>query len=232
MRSMLALVAVLAVPLAFWGWRLRTEVPLPAGLDVATAGVTVVSALVLADLLIGAARDRPRLLRPAGWGLLALGLAVAVWFSSVEADVLVETCTACGHSRDIYQSRFFSAVPRRLTREFPTVAEFIAGDLGIPCRHEPTMLWRRNRLFGGCLWGECFRGIHRLSDPPWYPPCARDAVRSWAARDPNFIRAFQERVLEGGDYFGYLRALTLRMYDACPMDQLPAYPYPEYKRAP
>jgi hypothetical protein len=40
-RSMLAMIAVLAVPLAFWGWRLRTRVPFPAGLDVATIGSTM-----------------------------------------------------------------------------------------------------------------------------------------------------------------------------------------------
>jgi hypothetical protein len=141
-RKMLALVAVLTVPVAFWGWRLRTGVPFPAGLDVATIAVTIGSAGVIAEM---------------------------------------------------------------------------TG-------------WRRNRLFGGCLWGECFIGIHRLSDPPWYPPCARDAIRSWATRDPNFIRNFRERALEGRDR-GYVRNLVSRIHDACPADQLPASRYPEYQRA-
>jgi hypothetical protein len=61
-RMMLALVAVLTVPFAFWGWRLRAGVPFPAGLDLATIAVTVVSAGVIADILIEASRDRPRLL--------------------------------------------------------------------------------------------------------------------------------------------------------------------------
>src|SRR5262249_32371854 len=74
-RRMLALVAVLTVPFAFWGWRLRTGVRFPAGLDVATIAVTVVSASVIADILIRASRDRPRLLGPVGWGLLALDMA-------------------------------------------------------------------------------------------------------------------------------------------------------------
>ena len=116
------------------------------------------------------------------------------------------------------------------SREFPTVTELIAGDLGIPCQHQQTTRWMRNRLFGGCLWGECFIGTHRFSDPPWYPPCARDAVRSWATEDPNFIRNFRVRVIEGRDP-GYVRTLVVRMYDACPVDQLPANPYPEYQRA-
>jgi hypothetical protein len=81
-----------------------------------------------------------------------------------------------------------------------------------------------------CLWGENFVGIHRLTDAPWYPPCARDAVRSWATKDPNFIRNFRERALAGRDP-GYMRALVVGMYDACPVDQLPANPYPEYQRA-
>lgn len=227
---MLASVAVLTVPFAFWGWRLRTGVPFPAELDVATIAVTVVSAVVMADILIGASRDRPRLLRPVGWGLLALNVAVTVWFTSVERAFIVENCPACGHGTDIHESRLFSVIPRRAAREFPTVTELIAEDLGIPCQHQQTTRWMRNRLFGGCLWGECFIGIHRFSDPPWYPPCARDAVRSWATEDPNFIRNFRVRVMEGRDP-GYLRTLVVRMYDACPVDQLPANPYPEYQRA-
>ncbi len=170
-RGMLALVAILTVPFAFWGWRLNTGVPFPAGLDVATIAVTVVSAAVIADLGIGARRNRSRLLRPVGWGLLAMSVAVAVWFSSVEWAWLVEDCPVCGHGADVWEWRFFSAIPRRITREFPTVTELIARDLGIPCQHEQTTRWTRNRRFGGCLWGERFNGIHRLSDPPWYPPC-------------------------------------------------------------
>ena len=113
---MLALVAVLTVPFAFWGWRLRTGVPFPAGLDVATIAVTVVSAGVIADILIRASRDRPRLLGPVGWGMLALNMAVAVWFSSVQLAFIVENCPVCGHGTDIHDSRFFLVVPRRVTR--------------------------------------------------------------------------------------------------------------------
>ncbi len=158
-RRMLALVAVLAVPFAFWGWRLRTGVPFPAGLDVATIAVTLVSAGVIAVVLIRASRNRPRLLGPMGWGIVALNVAVTVWFTSVERAFIVEQCPACGHGNDVFESRFFSVIPRRVVREFPTVTELIAGDLGIPCRHEQMMGWRRNRLFGGCLRGECFIGI-------------------------------------------------------------------------
>ena len=229
-RRMLALVAVLAVPFAFWGWRLRTGVPFPAELDAATIAVTVVSAGVIADILIRASRNRPRLLGPVGWGILALNLAVAVWFTSVEWAFIVEKCPACDHGTDVLESRFFSVIPRRVAREYSTLTELIARDLGIPCQHEQMMGWRRNRLFGGCLWGECFVGIHRLSDPPCYPPCARDTVRSWATEDPNFIRNFRERALEGRDR-AYVRTLVFRMYDACPVDQLPANRYPEYQRA-
>jgi hypothetical protein len=230
LRTMLALVAVLTLPFAFWGWRLRTEVPFPAGLDVATLAVTVVSAGVIANILIRASRDAPRLLGPVGWGLLALDIVVAVWFSSVEVASVVARCAACGHATDINESRFFSVFASRVAREFPTVTELIARDLGIPCQHEQTTRWLRNRVFGGCLWGENFIGIYHLSDPPPYPPCARDAVRSWATKDPNFIRNFRDRALEGRDQ-GYMRALVFRMYDACPVDQLPANPYPGYQRA-
>jgi hypothetical protein len=230
LRTMLALVAVLTLPFAFWGWRLRTGVPFLAGLDVATIAVTVVSAGVIATVLIRTSRDTPRLLGPVGWGLLALNIAVAVWFSSVELASVVERCPACGHATDFNESRFFSVSASRVAREYPTVTELIARDLGIPCQHEQTRRWLRNRVFGGCLWGENFVGIYHLSDPPSYPPCARDAVRSWAAKDPNFIRDFRDRALDRRDP-AYLRALVFRMYDACPVDQLPANPYPGYQRA-
>jgi hypothetical protein len=230
-RRMLALVAVLTVPLAFWGWRLRTGVPFPAGLDVATIAVTVVSAVVIADISIGAFRGRPRLLRPLGWGLLWLDVAVAVWFTSVEWTLIVENCPACGHGADVTESRLFLAIPRRVARkEFPTLIELIATDLGILCPHKQMVGFRKYRLFGGCLWGEYNPGIHRVFDQPWYPPCARDAVRSWAAKDPNFIRNFRERALLEERDHGYMKALIFRMYDACPADLLPAHLFPDYRR--
>jgi hypothetical protein len=227
---MLALVAVLTVPFAFCGWRLRTGVPFPAKLDVATIAVAVGSLAVVADLWIGAYRCQSRLLRPFGWALLSLSTAVAAWFSSVELAFIVDNCPVCGHGTDIHESRFFSVIPSRVTYEFPTVAELIARDLGIPCQHEQTSRWMRNRLFGGCLWGENFVGIHRIGDSRWYPPCARDAVRSWATKDPNFTRTFRQRALEAHD-LGYVRTLVLLLYEACPVDQLPSNPYPEYQRA-
>jgi hypothetical protein len=214
LRTMLVLVAVLTVPFAFWGWRLRAAVPFPARLDAATIAVTGVSAGLIAGILIRAYRGRSRLLRPLGWGLLALNAMVAIWFSSVESTYFVENCPACGHGRDVIESRFFSDTPRRVTREFPSLAELIASDLGIPCDHKAMTGWWHTRLFGGCLWGERFVGILRLSGPR-YPPCARDAVRSWAANDPEFIRNFRERVLEGKD-IRYLMTLHLKMSDECP----------------
>jgi hypothetical protein len=217
MRTMLVVVAVLTVPFAFCGWRLRAGVPFPAGLDVATIVVTVASAGLIAGILIGASRHRSRVLGPLGWGLLALNATVAIWFTSVESTVFVENCPACGHGRDVIESRFFSVTPRRVTREYASLAELIASDLGIACNHERMTGWWAHRVYGGLLSGERFAGIHRLSDAPWYPPCARDAVRSWAANDPEFIRNFRERVLERKD-LAYWRTLLSRMHDECPDD--------------
>jgi hypothetical protein len=157
-------------------------------------------------------------------------MAVAVWFSSVEVAFVVENCPTCGHGTDIYEARFFSIIRRRMTRDFPTVTELIAKDRGIPCQHQLAMRWMRNHQFGGCLWGENFIGIHRLSGPPWYPLCARNAVRSWAAQDPGFIRNFHERALEGQDR-EYVKTLIFQMYDACSVEQLPANLDTEYQRA-
>ena len=66
-------------------------------------------------------------------------------------------------------------------------------------------------------------GTYRLYDPPWYPPCARAAVRSWLANDPNFAKTFRQRILEEKDR-QFWHSLILRMYDSCPADQLPEHP--------
>jgi hypothetical protein len=211
----------LTVPLAFWGWRLRAGFPFPAPLDVANVAVSVVSAVLASVVLMRAYRHRPRILGLVGWSLLALDAAVVLWFSSVEWTYVVENCTACGHGRDLSESRFFWASPCRSACEFPVVTELIARDLGVPCHHEHMTRWRKYRVFGGCLWGERHDGIHRIYDPPWYPPCARDAIRSWSSSDPSFVRTFRERALEGHDR-RYVRDLIFRLYDTCPDDQRPS----------
>ena len=167
LRAMLVLIAVLTVPFAFWGWRLRAAVAIPGRTGRGDDRRHRRLAGLIAGILIRASRGRSCLLGPQGWGLLALNAMVAIWFSSVESTYFVESCPACGHGRDVIESRFFSNTPRRVTREFPSLAELIASDIGIPCDHKAIAGWWHTRLFGGCLWGERFR---RDPSPLGSPP--------------------------------------------------------------
>jgi len=223
-RQMMVVVSVLSVPMAFWAWRLRAGFAFPAAFDLVPLAISVASVFMVARVLTGVAGDRTRLLGPVGWGLVSLNALIAVWFTSVEWSWIQEDCLSCGHGRDVIETRFFSIVPRReIRREFPRVLELLAKDLGIPCTHERMTRWLKHRWLGGCVPVEQFRGISRLWDPPWYPDCARDAVRSWSAEAPNFLRDFRARALEQRDR-QYVRDLIFRMYDACPADQQPTYP--------
>jgi hypothetical protein len=222
-RKAMVLVAVLSVPLAFWAWRLRAGIAFPIAFDLVPLAVTISSAFVFVRVLTRDVGKSSRLLGPVGWGLMSFNALLAVWFTSVEWAWIQEDCMACGHGRNVVETRFFSASScRRIMREYPTETELIAKELRVPCAHERMTRWRKQRWLGGCLPVDSHNGISRLWDPPWFPPCARDAVRSWAAEDPTFVRTFRKRTLEGHER-KYVRGLILRMYDACPADQLPEY---------
>ncbi len=221
-RQAMVLVAVLSVPLAFWAWRLGAGIAFPIAFDLVPLAVTISSAFVFVRVLTRDIGKRSRLLGPVGWGLMSLNALLAVWFTSVEWAWIQEDCHACGHGRDVVETRFFSVTARRrVLHERPRETELIARELGIPCTHEGMTRWRRQLWLGGGVpverCGGCF-----VWDPPWLPPCARDTLRSWAAEDPTFVRTFRKRALEGHER-KYVRGLILRMYDACPADQLPEY---------
>lgn len=213
-------IAALAVVLAFWIWWYSYRHSYV--FDVLTAVVTAISVFVIASALSGAA-DRRRALGRWSRGLGILNLLIALWFVAVEWEWSYEDCPHCHDARRVFEYRVFSIVVWRDVEEwrYPTIIEMIAADLGIPCLHERAFRWWRQRLSGLCLCVE--HGGMRLHDPPWYPPCARAAVRSWMERDSGFARTFRKRVLEGDDR-EFLRSLIFRMYDACPGDQLPRYP--------
>lgn len=213
-------IAALAVLLAFWTWWYSYRHSYV--FDAFTAVVTAISVFVIATALSGAA-DRYRTLGRWSRGLGVLNLLIALWFVSVEWEWSFEDCPRCHDSRRVFEYRVFSIVVWRDVEQWskPTIVEMIAADLGIPCSHEKPLRSWRLRLSGLCLCLE--NGGMRLGDAPWYPPCARAALRSWREQDPDLARRFRERVLEGNDR-EYLRSLILRLYDACPEDQLPPNP--------
>ena len=99
--------------------------------------------------------------------------------------------------------------------------EWIAADLGIPCAHEKSTRWLKQQWTGLCLHTNGTDGS-LMYDRPEYPPCARAALQSRAARDPEFVAAFRERVLDGSDRDFWLN-LVDEIYDVCPPEQLSSF---------
>jgi len=217
-------VAALAVLLAFWNWSLRSSWRSP-GLGCLTFIVTGISAVVIATILSGATDIlHPRLNR---WERIfgIINILIALWFVSIEWYWFFDDCPNCHRSQTVVEYKFVSLVLyRRKGPEYPTLIECVAADLGTPCSHEKASRWLKQRWSGLCLLVE-HGGCGWLYDPPWYPPCARNVVRSWLAKDPAFAHTFRKRVLEQWDR-PYWRSLLSQMCDGCPVDQLPSYLLP------
>jgi hypothetical protein len=225
-QRMMIAVTVLSIPLALWCWRISAGFAFPSAFDVVPLAITIVSAGILVKVLGRGSglQARGRVLGPIRWGFVLLSAMVSVWFTSVQWDWIEETCASCGHSRSVYENRVFSVTPQRtVVREYPRfIVELVAVDLGIPCAHDRTGRFRMERWLGGCFCVERFRGTYRLSDGPWYPDCARNAVRSWPVNDPGLVQTFRDGIREGKDGL-YLRDLVSRMFDACPVEERPLW---------
>jgi hypothetical protein len=213
-------VAALAVLLAFWTWRLRSY----HTTIVFECFTFLVTALyVIAVIVSGATESRHRRLHRWSRLLGVLNILIAFWFVSVEWYWFFEDCPNCHRSRIVGEYRFVSLfLHREELREYPTLIEWIAADLGTPCSHTNASRWQKQRWSGLCLIVEDGGCGHLFYDPPWYPPCARNAVLSWLARDPGFAQTFRKRVLEQWDR-PYWYSLFHKMYGACPQDRLPSY---------
>jgi hypothetical protein len=220
-------IAALAVLFAFW--RLRQTSNIHTNLfDVLTVVVTTVTVLVVAATLLRSVMVPRPLLERVIRGLEIASLAIVLWFMLVDWCWFEEGCRRCGNRRTVFEYRFCSVAVQRSVKPWnrPTLIEYIARDIGIPCSHDRRERATHQRWIGSCLIVE--HGGSYIWDPPWYPRCARDAVRSWVAEDPSFVKTFRERVLDpDAKDWGYWHGLVVRMTYACPANERQAPPSEE-----
>lgn len=220
--SLMEAIAALAILLAFGTWRWRTYYRAPI-FDVVVVVVAGISLFVIGCVLSGNADPRRRSLDRWRRRLGILNGLIALWFVSVDWSWFFEECPNCRDRRQVVEYRIGSIVVEREVSGwfYNTAIERVAADLGVSCSHGRAERSLQQRWRGLCLPGG--PDPLRLSDSAWYPPCARDAVRSWLRSDPNLAREFRQRVLDDFDR-AYWRRLVFRMYDACPASELPRHP--------
>ena len=183
--------AALAVLFAFWRW--RHDYRHPIAFELVVLSVTVASAFVVGTVVSGATESNHRHLYGLSRVLGVLNVLMTFWFVSVEEYWFFEDCPNCRHSRSFTEYRFLSFVLKRIEgRDSPTLMQWVAADLGIPCSHNESYLWLKHRWSGLCLLVE--DGGLRLSNDLTYPPCAREAVRSRLANEPGLPQTFRKRV--------------------------------------
>ena len=169
--------AALAVLFAFWRW--RHDYRHPIAFELVVLSVTVASAFVVGTVVSGATESNHRHLYGLSRVLGVLNVLMTFWFVSVEEYWFFEDCPNCRHSRSFTEYRFLSFVLKRIEgRDSPTLMQWVAADLGIPCSHNESYLWLKHRWSGLCLLVE--DGGLRLSNDLTYPPCAaRRSVPGW-----------------------------------------------------
>jgi hypothetical protein len=211
-RQIIALIAILALPLAFWTWRFRAHFPFPTRFDLMPLGVSIVAVAQLASLRFG--RSRPRLARSVVGGLWVLNFVVLVWFTSVEWRWIQEDCLRCYHVRWVAETRFFGSERREITREMVRPVEWVSIELGIRCDHSNISRWLIQRWLGGVLPVE-INNFGMISTEAWYSPCKKATIQAWVAEDPNLAATFRAKILDRLD-LAYLKTFFTRLHAACP----------------
>ena len=131
--------------------------------------------------------------------VLSLGV---IWFVTVDWSWFVHDCPDCGHGQDITQYRFLTIPFHERVYEFPSVAQQVATDLGVPCEHPNMESWHKHRRWGLIYCkSPCINGIYRLTgNETWYDHNASVKVVALAEREPALKAEFADRVFENGDY--------------------------------
>jgi hypothetical protein len=133
---------------------------------------------------------------------LLLILAIAFWFLAIDRSWFIERCPTCGYSRDVFQFRIFTVPVNERDREYKSLIQKVAFDLGVPCDHRNLVLYHKHRYWG--LWicaCPCINGVDRIStDLSWYDEKTSAAVKKLAENDPALPREFAERVLLNHDW--------------------------------
>lgn len=136
---------------------------------------------------------------------------VAIWFLGVDWSWFVHDCPDCGYGKDIAQYRLFTIPIQETTREFPTITQHVADDLGVPCTHKNSTSWHKHRWWGLLVCkAPCINGVYRLTgDDSWYDQEASAKVAALAVNDDSIRDDFVETVFEKHD-FGFVHTVLTR----------------------
>ena len=133
---------------------------------------------------------------------ISIVVMLAVWFLGVDLSWFVHDCPDCGYGKDVVQYRIFTIPVRESTRESPTITQYVAADLGVPCAHQHSTSWHKHKWWGLLVCkSPCINGIYRLTgDDSWYDRQASAKVVALAAMDSSIKDDFVRTVLVNHDY--------------------------------
>ena len=85
------------------------------------------------------------------------------WFLLVDHSTFIDDCPDCMYSRDVLQYRLAGHCIHENTRDYLTIVQRVAVDVGTECTHPQMHRWHKHRYWG--LWFcafPCINGLHRL----------------------------------------------------------------------
>lgn len=125
---------------------------------------------------------------------------VFTWFVAVDRSWFVDSCPRCGFHRYSIQHRVLSVCVHEQTRDFPSLVQRIAEDLGAECRHPRLPRWHKHRWWGLLVCAApCHNGTLAITDTDLYKEADSEKVKKIAETAPSVREKFVERVLENHD---------------------------------
>ena len=137
---------------------------------------------------------------------------VAFWLLGVDCSWFVEECPDCSFGRDIIQYRILTIPIYQRSREYNSVLQKIATDIGAECEHPNLVRWHKHRYWGLLICAyPCINGTYRMSgDDSWYDNKARAIVKEMVRANPSLRDEFAERVLKNHDW-KYLKVFVQKV---------------------
>ena len=128
--------------------------------------------------------------------------AVGLWFVAVDWSWFIHDCPDCGYSKDVAQYRVFTIAVHETTHDRPTITQYVARDLGVPCQHTNSTSWHKHRWWGLLVCkSPCINGVYALTgDDSWYDDEVSAKVTALAAADSAITDDFVQAVFENHDF--------------------------------
>ena len=134
-----------------------------------------------------------------------------LWFLGVDSFVFSEQCEQCHWGRTVGQIRFLRFPVWQKTVEHHHPWEWIARDLGVPCRHQRLRRWETQRHWGLLIPDDRYHDVLVfVQHSGWYGPAHAQAAREMARQDPNLGAEFRLRALQQQD-LDYWREFARRL---------------------